>query len=79
MNSFKEVLFYSTRLGSMISMLKTMWSNHETCFRTLGDVPLTLVGSSPKLGGDSRRYNARQIESVGWVESRSEGFSRSRK
>ena len=37
----------------------------------------TLVDSSPKLGGDSRRYNARQIESIGWEESQSEDFSRS--
>ena len=66
MNSFKEVLFYSTRLGSRISIV---WINDVVepwnLFKTLGNVsPFTLVGSSPKLGGDSRRYNACQIESV---------------
>ena len=37
--------------------------------------PFTLVGSSPKLVGDSRWNNARQIESVDWEEIQSWAFS----
>ena len=55
----------------MINVVLEPWN----MFRTLGMVTLTLVGSSAKLGGDSRRNNARQIESVGWEESRSQAFS----
>ena len=55
------------RCGRTVELDESTWE----CF------PLTLVGSSPKLGGDSRRDNARQIEPVGWEESRSRAFSRS--
>ena len=54
------------RCGRTVELDESTWE----CFL------LTLVGSSPKLRGDSRQKNALQIESVGWVESQSEAFSR---
>jgi len=57
-------------------MLINVVDESSNMFRKLGNDPLTLVGSSPKLGGDSRRNNTCHTKSVGWVESRSRAFSR---